>query len=359
VSGLAVAIDARRLQDDPAGGAGRALAGMLPGVASACAVTLLTDGRRPLPSAVTAAAPGANVVPLALPGGLPEVAWLHGPARRWLRRHPQLFHGTFAQLPIGLRSPAVVTVNDLSFELHDEDFGRAKRAVFRRHARSAVRRARTTIVPSGFTADQVVAHYDIPPARVEVIPIAVDPSFAPARAHDTGRIAATGLDGPYVVAVGGARRRGLEVAIGAWRHVRDRGVPIDLAVVGAPGLVPEPGLHDLGRLDDPTWAAVLAGAAALCYPTRYEGFGLPALEAAASGTPVVCARVASLPEVLGDAAAWCDEPTTAAIADRLHAVLTDRGLAAELRARGLARAAATLTWADIADRHVEVYGGGA
>jgi len=355
MSRLPVAIDARRLQDDPPGGAGRALAGILPGLAARCDVTLLADGRRPLPASIIDRAPGVTVAALGLPPRLPETVWLHGPARRWLRRHPQLFHGTFAALPAGLRSPAVVTINDLSFELHDEDFGWGKRTVFRLHARAAVRRARTTITPSGFSADQVVARYGIPTARVEVIPIAIDEVFDPARAADLPTLAPAMGERPYVVAVGGARRRGLAVALEAWRGVRSRGVAVDLAVIGEPGLAAEPGLHDLGRPDDATWAAVLAGAAALCYPTRYEGFGLPALEAAASGTPVVCARVASLPEVLGDAAAWCDDPTVAAISDRLHAVLTDPGLAADLCARGLAQAAAAPAWDDIAARHVAVY----
>jgi glycosyltransferase involved in cell wall biosynthesis len=157
------------------------------------------------------------------------------------------------------------------------------------------------------------------------------------------------------VALGGANRRGLEVAVGAWRAVRATGLAIDLVVVGGGALAPEPGLHVLGRCDDATWTAVLAAARALVYPTRYEGFGLPALEAATSGTPVVAARVASLPEVLGDAAAWAEAPTVEAIAARLGDLLRDHAAADHLRQAGLARAAAAPTWDDVAAAHAAVY----
>ena len=345
-SHLAVALDARRMQDRPPGGVGRALGGLVPELARRCTVTLLTDARRDAPPV-----DAVRVVPLGLPPGLPEVAWLHGPARRWARAHPQLLHGTFNSLPSGLRGPAVVTVHDLSFEVHPEDFGAAKRRLFQAQARSAVRRAAQVIAVSRFGADELADRYRVDPARITVIPHAVDPRFAPERAGG----APSGA--PYVVALGGARRRGLEVAVAAWRAVRARGIDVELRTLGDPAPAREPGLHPLGDLPDDEWAAVLAGAEALVYPTRYEGFGLPALEAAASGTPVVCARVASLPEVLGDAAAWCDAPTVEQIADRLEAVLTDAALAAALRAAGLERAAGTPSWADLADAHVAVYRG--
>lgn len=340
---LAVALDARRLQDRPLGGVGRALAGLVPELAQRCDLTLLTDGRR--------AAPPVDVQreALGLPPGLPEVAWLHGPARRWARAHPHLFHGTFNALPAGLRGPAVVTIHDLSFEVHPEDFGAAKRRLFQLQARSAAKRARRIITVSRFTADELAARYGLDPARIAVIPHAVDPRFSPQRADPTPAGA------PYVVALGGARRRGLEVAVAAWRSVRADGIDVELCTLGGPTPPPEPGLRHLGHLDDAEWARVLAGAAALVYPTRYEGFGLPALEAAASGTPVVCARVASLPEVLGPAAAWCEAPTVEQIADRLRAVLTDAALAEGLRSAGLERAAGTPSWAELAELHVDVY----
>lgn len=343
MTALAVTLDARRLQDEPLGGVGRALAGLVPELARRCDVTLLTDGRRPAPP-IDAPTEALTLLP-----GLPEVAWLHGPARRWARAHPQLFHGTFNALPSGLRGPSVVTIHDLSFEVHPEDFRSAKRRLFQIQARSAVQRAGHVITVSRFSAGELVERYRLRPEQVTVIPHAVDPRFSPARADPSPAGA------PYVVALGGAPRRGLEVAVAAWRSVRAGGVDVDLCTLGGPTPPAEPGLRPLGHLDDDAWAAVLAGAEALVYPTRYEGFGLPALEAAASGTPVVCARVASLPEVLGPAAAWCDAPTVEQIAERLRAVLTDGALAGQLRAAGLERAAGTPSWADLADAHVEVY----
>jgi alpha-1,3-rhamnosyl/mannosyltransferase len=105
----------------------------------------------------------------------------------------------------------------------------------------------------------------------------------------------------------------------------------------------------LGYLEDELWATLLAGAQALCYPTRYEGFGLPALEAAASGTPVVCAPVASLPEVLGSAGCWAEEPSAEAMAAVLVRLLSDRHWHAERREAGVERARTAPSWKESAE----------
>jgi glycosyltransferase involved in cell wall biosynthesis len=350
VTGGPVAIDARRLQDAPLGGVGRALARVLPPLAGRQDLVLLTDARREPPAS------DLPTVALRPPGPLPEVVWLQGPARRWARRHPDhLFHGTFNALPAGLRGPGVVTIHDLSFEEHPEDFGAAKRRLFQQQARSAARRARTVITVSRFSAGQLRNRYGTPAHRLEVIPHAVDPGFGPDHASELARRRPELADLDYVVALGGAARRGLEVAVDAWRAARDAGAAVDLVVVGGGAPPPEPGLHGLGRCDDATWAAVLAGARALVYPTRYEGFGLPALEAAARGTPVVGAAVASLPGGLGDAAAWAEAPTVEGIGARLGALLRDPAAAEDLREAGLARAAAAPSWDDVAEAHAAVY----
>jgi len=128
----------------------------------------------------------------------------------------------------------------------------------------------------------------------------------------------------------------------------------DLVVVG-PEQVPDSGAIHAGPVADCEWAMLLAGAEAFCYPTRYEGFGVPALESIASGTPVVCAPVASLPEVLGDAAEWCRAPTVRLVAGGLRRVLNDPAHAADLRRRGLARAAAHQSWEKSAETLLAAY----
>jgi len=273
-----------------------------------------------------------------------------------LRSFDGIFHGTFYALPVRLPVPGIVTIYDLSFEVHPEDFGRAKRLLFRQQARSAATRARRVVTATTHAKDELVRHYHVDPERIVISPLAVDPMFAPSNAE---RVPATaqrlGARHAYIVALAGARRRGLEVAIGAWRRLRSSGLAVDLVVVGPSTVTAEPGLVSAGPLSEPDWAAVLAGAAAFCYPTRYEGFGLPALESAASGTPVVCAPVGPLPEVLGDAAEWCATPTEQAIATGLHRVVTDPAHAALLRDRGLERISNWPTWEDSANVLLRAY----
>jgi alpha-1,3-rhamnosyl/mannosyltransferase len=145
------------------------------------------------------------------------------------------------------------------------------------------------------------------------------------------------------------------VAVDAWARARAHGAIEELVVIGSEIPAPRPGLFPAGRVPDEEWADLLAGATALCYPTRYEGFGMPALEAAASAVPVVCARTGPLPEVLGDAPEWCEAPTVTEIAAGLERLLADPGRQAQRRQAGLARAAAAPTWADAARILLDTY----
>jgi len=141
--------------------------------------------------------------------------------------------------------------------------------------------------------------------------------------------------------------------VAAWRTVRER-IDIDLVVVGTDQPPHGEGIHG-GRLPDDEWADVLAGAQALLYPTADEGFGLPALEAIASGTPVICARVGSLPEVLGEAAMWCDALSAQAFATMLEELLTNNQHANEIRDAGLATVANRPSWREAAEAHLAAY----
>jgi alpha-1,3-rhamnosyl/mannosyltransferase len=367
---MPVAIDARRLQEHPFNGVGRWLANLLPRLAAEAEIVLLTDAGRP-PAAFRL--PDGSLVaeaPLWLPARAPEVVWVQTSVARWLRGFPGLFHGTFNQLPAAWPGPTVVTFHDLATRDHPEDFaGRPiKRSVWNVQLRQAARQAGTIQTDSEYIRRAVIAAYAVDPGRVVVARPSVDPIFRPERRSRGQRLAAAlgagaGARGGdpgsrrrgYVVAVGGARRRGLAVAVAAWAEARRRGASEDLVVAGPDTLPAQPGLVLAGRLPDDQWADLLAGANALVYPTRYEGFGMPALEAAASGVPVVCAPIGPLPEVLGDAAEWCADTSVAAITGGLRRLLSDPGRREARREAGLARAAAAPTWEQAAQVLLEAY----
>ncbi len=346
---MRVAIDARRMQDDPLTGGGRWMRYLVPHLREQFDLVLLTDARRPSPPVE-----GVEEVRLRVPGRLPEPFWLHGPAARWLQEFDGVFHATYNALPFRYRGPSVLTLHDLSWEHCPEDFPAAKRMSFLVQARWSVRHAGAVLTISEFSRAAIVSTYGVPAARVLVAPPAVDPAFGPGRAADVAPVLARlGVAGLYVVALGGSPRRGLDVAIAAWQGLGP-GRP-SLVVVGAERPAPLPGLIHAGRLSDPEWSALLAGAVALCYPTRYEGYGMPALEAAASGVPVVCARIGPLPEVLGDAAEWCASPSVDDVAAGLARVVQDGDRREALAALGLARAAAAPTWAQSAVEIAKAY----
>lgn len=350
----AVAIDARPLQSAPLGGVGRGLLGLMPVLAEHVELHLLLDARRPAPAVALPA--GVRRIPLTAPRRIPGVGWLELAVAPWLRRFAGVFHGSFNMVPLTSRTRSVLTVHDLAPQRHPEDFSAATRAAWRLWMRGSIARARVVTTGSDFVRGEIVEHFGAAPDGVLVARHAVAPVFSPDRATDAASVVAPlGIAGPYLVAVGGAPRRGLPAALAAWRHARRAGAQIDLAVLGSDRLAPEPGLVALGRLKDPEWAAVLAGARALCYPTSYEGFGLPALEAAASGTPVICNPVASLPEVMGDAACWAPDRSPEALGAQITRLVDDDGFYAERRAAGLARAAAAPSWSDAATVLLSAY----
>lgn len=341
---MQVALDARTLQDPVLGGIGRTLHHLIPRLAAAVDLVALTDARRP-------PVDGLPIPQHALraPGPAKGAIWLQLAVPRFLKGFDGIFHCPFYGLPVRQPVPMVVTLHDVTFEHHPEWFTMANRAAFRSQARWAARTARQVITVSEHEARQIHDAYGVGADRLVVAPNAVDEVFRPQRPPGT-------LDGRrYVVALGGAPRRGLDRAVGAWQRLRRAYPEIDLVVVGAERPEQQDGMVVAGALDDPAWAAVLAGAAAFCYPTLYEGFGMPALEACASGTPVVCAPVGALPEVLGGAAQWCEDGSVDAVARALAAVIGDDVRASQLRDEGLARAAAAPSWDEIAALYIEAY----
>jgi glycosyltransferase involved in cell wall biosynthesis len=203
------------------------------------------------------------------------------------------------------------------------------------------RRARLVITVSEFARTELVELLGIAPDRVKVIPAGVDERFRPTVDPAPAK-KAYGLQRPYALALGtrSARKNisGLEAAAAA---LRERGIEPVIAG-GQRGYLrdSDTSLRTLGYVSEAHLPALYAGARVLAVPSLHEGFGLPCLEAMASGVPVVAARRGALPETVGDAGLLVDPEREEELADAIVAAACDQGLRARLIAAGLRRAAA-------------------
>jgi glycosyltransferase involved in cell wall biosynthesis len=278
--------------------------------------------------------------------GLPDPAWHVAAAARASREVDVLLSTNSYLTAWFCLKPTAVVVYDL---VPFVDRGNAKTSSARIEQatiRPALRRAAALPCISEATRADLVRLFAHAAGKASVIPLAADPAFS-------APVAAPGhpaLDGkPYVLAVGTLEpRKNLERLIAAWSGMDEAArAGHVLALVGPIGWDAAPildaardnGAQLLGRVGEDELRALYAGASAFAYPSLYEGFGLPILEAMAAGAPVLTSDLSSLPEVAGDAALLVDPRDPAAIGAALTRLLGDPALADDLRTRGRARAA--------------------
>jgi glycosyltransferase involved in cell wall biosynthesis len=289
-----------------------------------------------------------------------------------LRRRPvDLLHVQYTAPPFA-PCPVVATIHDLSFEHLPETFKRRSRAQLRFTVRRTARAAAHIIAPSEFTRRDIVETYGVAPERVSVVPLAAASSFASfADAKELQRVHDVyGIAGDYILCVGSIQpRKNLARLIKAYSDLRRRRrqdkLP-KLVVVGKRAwlfgetlrAVEECGVADAviftGYAPGDDLPALYSGALCFVYPSYFEGFGLPPLEAMRCGTPVVAGDRTSLPEVVGDAGLLVNPFDTESIANALARLIDDETLRATLRERGLARAA-RFDWRETARLTLEVY----
>jgi glycosyltransferase involved in cell wall biosynthesis len=251
-------------------------------------------------------------------------------------------------LPLRRPCPGVVTVHDLAFEDHPDDFSRRTGWKYRTFVPRAVRSAERVICDSSFTRDELCSRYGADPDRVRVIPLA--PALAGGAAEPP--------PGPYLLAVGDLRRKkNLPTLLEAFDRLRREGLEHRLVLAGPDAgegerlRAADPAVELPGWLDDERLDALMRGADVLVHPSLHEGFGLVLLEAMARGTPVAASRAGALPETAGDAAELFDplDPD-----DLAAAVWRALERSEELAEAGRARAA-EFSWERTARRTLAVY----
>lgn len=323
--------------------------------------TLQTDAVAGLPNPVRLT--GARLLPGLLTLGQPQIGW-----QAW-RRNLALVHDPTGVVPL-LLTPAkrVATIHDVIPYIYPQTSSHLDWLIYRFWLPVAIRWLDAIITDSQQSRADIAHHLSVPLEKINVIPLAAHPRYRPLeQAAMQPALARQQIAFPYILSVGAlTARKNLPRLLEAFAQLRAWSPTWKLVVVGArtwkyspifdtvQRLGLEEALHFTGFVPEEDLPALYNGADLFIFPSLYEGFGLPVLEAMACGTPVITSNVASLPEVAGDAAILIDPYKSDAIAAAMHRVLSDSTLAADLRERGMARAS-QFSWEHTARATLAVY----
>ncbi|TMK64379.1 MAG: glycosyltransferase family 4 protein, partial [Actinobacteria bacterium] len=259
--------------------------------------------------------------------------------------------------PAGPGQRLVVTVHDLAFEYHPGMFPRLWRTMYRLGLRAAVARADAIVTPSRNTAEDLLSRTRVDPARLHVVPLAASIGVGGEDADAT--LARLKVREPYVLFVGTLEpRKNLVRLIRAYRRVAATGLPHALVLAGPLGWHHDALMREIalsgpgdivmtGAVSERDLDALYRAADAFVYPSLYEGFGLPVIEAMVRGIPTVASNTSAVPEVAGDATLGVSPRSVREIAQAIESVLTDLDLAERLAKRGR-RQAERFSWDETA-----------
>ena len=325
---------------------------------------------RGLDGAALALPPNFSVRPSRLPTINPRVRipWEQLLAPLLLRlNRADIFHGVLNVAPLFCPVPSLVTIHDLAFLSFPQTFRSVNRAYLAWATRASARRAARILAVSEFTKREIVRFLGIPAERIVVTYDACDERFAP---PEPAALAAfrrrSGLPERFILFLGTLEpRKNLPTLLDAYAGIA-RSTDAPLIIGGGKGWLYDEifakaerlSLGDrvrfVGYIDEAEKPLWYAAATAFVFPSLYEGFGMPPLEAMACGTPVVTTTSSSLPEVVGDAALTVPPTDADALGAALLRVLSDADLRADLRARGL-RQARRFSWRETAERTLAAY----